>query len=192
MAIVTKRWDGMRWTRRRRAFLCAGRNAAAYGEVVWSWRRDAGVKLCGKCSAGDGDNKPAHRGEHEVSRKAIAQGMSECSPLTCMLVCAFLCAIWHTRPRVQRAPGIPCALCFQEGQRICKTRAKRAARTPVALTHSSRRPRMSGRSSIPEARVIEPRGRGVLRYPAFAGYDGPGCAAGDDERRRTTAKTASR
>src|ERR1700754_2839151 len=26
----------------------------------------------------DGDNKPAHRGEHEVSRKAIAQGMSEC------------------------------------------------------------------------------------------------------------------
>jgi hypothetical protein len=61
---------------------------------------------------------PLHRGEHEVSRKAIAQGMSECSPLTCMLVCAFLCAVWHTRPRVQRAPGIPCALCFQEGQRI--------------------------------------------------------------------------
>ncbi len=29
-------------------------------------------------SQGDGDNKPAHRGEHEVSRKAIAQGMSEC------------------------------------------------------------------------------------------------------------------
>ena len=23
----------------------AGRNAKAYGEVVWSWRRDAGVKL---------------------------------------------------------------------------------------------------------------------------------------------------
>src|SRR5881397_4056715 len=23
-------------------------------------------------------NKPAHRGEHEVSRKAVAQGMSEC------------------------------------------------------------------------------------------------------------------
>jgi hypothetical protein len=20
---------------------------------------------------------------------------------------------WHTRPRVQRAPGIPCALCFE-------------------------------------------------------------------------------
>src|SRR6476619_1827320 len=27
-----------------------------------------------------------------------------------MLVCAFLCATLHTRPRVQRAPGIPCSL----------------------------------------------------------------------------------
>src|SRR6476646_9343962 len=34
-----------------------------------------------------------------------------------MLVCAFLCAILHTRPRVQRAPGIPCSLCSFEGQR---------------------------------------------------------------------------
>jgi hypothetical protein len=48
-----------------------------------------------KCAAGDGDNKPAHRGERDISRKAIAQGMSECSPLTCMLVCAFLCAMAH-------------------------------------------------------------------------------------------------
>jgi hypothetical protein len=27
-----------------------------------------------------------------------------------MLVCAFFCATLHTRPRVQRAPGIPCSL----------------------------------------------------------------------------------
>src|SRR5882724_10116225 len=32
------------------------------------------------------------RGEHGISRKAIAQGMPECSDCTCMLVCAFLCA----------------------------------------------------------------------------------------------------
>jgi hypothetical protein len=25
------------------------------------------------------------------------------------------CAQLHTRPRVQRAPGLPCALCFEEG-----------------------------------------------------------------------------
>ena len=41
---------------------------------------------------------PAHRGEHEVSCKAIAQGMPECSPLTCMLVCAFF-AQFGTRDR---------------------------------------------------------------------------------------------
>src|SRR6266496_439775 len=38
-----------------------------------------------------------------------------------MLVCAYNCAFWHTRPRVQSAPGFPCALWFGEGQRICKT-----------------------------------------------------------------------
>jgi hypothetical protein len=32
--------------------------------------------------------KRSHRGDHEVRRKTIAQGMSVCSPLTCMLVCA--------------------------------------------------------------------------------------------------------
>ena len=50
------------------------------------------------------------RGEHVISRKAIAQGMPDCSDCTCMLVCALLCAFLHTRSRVQRAPGVPCAL----------------------------------------------------------------------------------
>ena len=36
-------------------------NAKAYGEVVWSWRRDAGAKPV-DVSAGDGDNKPAPPG----------------------------------------------------------------------------------------------------------------------------------
>ena len=70
----------------------AGRNARAYGEVVWSWRRDAGAKLLrSKLLRGDGDNKPAHRGEREVSRKAIAQGMSEC----------FRCPVRSCAPNVQ-------------------------------------------------------------------------------------------
>ena len=32
-----------------------------------------------------------------------------------------LCAQLHARPRVQRAPGLPCALCFREGQRSTQT-----------------------------------------------------------------------
>ena len=88
MAIVTKRWDGIAVDAGGvRRFLAPDEALSAYGEVVWSWRRDAGAKLV-KQFAGDGDNKPAHRGERDISRKAIAQGMSVCSPLTCMLVCA--------------------------------------------------------------------------------------------------------
>ena len=41
-AIVTERWRGLRWTLWRQV-LAPGENAAAYGEVVWSWRRDRGV-----------------------------------------------------------------------------------------------------------------------------------------------------
>src|SRR6266480_6045552 len=48
-AIVTERWRGLRWTLRRQCGETrADENAAAYGEVVWSWRRDPGVKLCAK------------------------------------------------------------------------------------------------------------------------------------------------
>src|SRR5436190_23249054 len=35
----------------------------------------------------------------------------------------------HARPRVQQAPGLPCALYFEEGKRNCKPRAISAART---------------------------------------------------------------
>ena len=34
-------------------FFAPDENAKAYGEVVWSWRRDAGVKLV-ELSTGDG------------------------------------------------------------------------------------------------------------------------------------------
>ena len=60
------------------------------------------------------------RGERGISRKTIAQGMPECLRCTCMLVCAFLCALLHTRPRVQRAPGIPCSLRYR-GRRFTQT-----------------------------------------------------------------------
>ena len=47
-----------------------------------------------------------------ISRRPIVQGMSECSgePVVANS-CAFLLS--HARLWVRRAPGIPCALCFQ-------------------------------------------------------------------------------
>src|SRR5260370_7219749 len=58
----------MRWTRRLRLTNVAD----ADGEVVWSWRPDAGVKFVrSKLLKSDGGNKAGHRGEREVSRKPL-------------------------------------------------------------------------------------------------------------------------
>src|SRR5439155_20180897 len=54
------------------------KGSAAYGEVVWSWRRDAGAKLAGSVPPATVTTSPLHRGERDISRKAIAQGMSDC------------------------------------------------------------------------------------------------------------------
>jgi hypothetical protein len=36
LAIVTKRWDGMRWTLAASALFAPDEALSAYGEVVWS------------------------------------------------------------------------------------------------------------------------------------------------------------
>src|SRR6187397_2987788 len=75
---------GMRWTRKARETHALD----AYGEVAWFGRRGAGAKLAIR-SASDGGKRAVLREEHEVSRKAIAQGRPGCSRCTCMLVCTF-------------------------------------------------------------------------------------------------------
>jgi hypothetical protein len=84
-AIVTERGAGCdgRLLRQAGLFL-PDENAAAYGEVVWSWRRDPGVKPAGDPPATVA-RKAAHRGEHEVSRKTIARGKPGCLGCTCQI-----------------------------------------------------------------------------------------------------------
>jgi len=43
----------------------------ADGEVVWSWRLDAGVKFRGGIREMTETKKPELRGEHEISRKPL-------------------------------------------------------------------------------------------------------------------------
>src|SRR5688572_32022191 len=83
----------MRWTRSARE--ASGREA--YGEVVWFGRRGAGVKRAIR-SAGDGGKRAVLREEHEVSRKAIAQGRPECSSCP-VCSCAVLFNANRTRDR---------------------------------------------------------------------------------------------
>jgi hypothetical protein len=47
---------------------------AAYGEIVWSWRRDPGVYPARLCGLGNGDNQGRSPGRARISRKAIARG----------------------------------------------------------------------------------------------------------------------
>ena len=65
-AVVTKRGAGCDGRLRRQAcFGEPGENAAAYGEIVWSWRRDRGVyphpAFLGAATV---TINAAHRGEH--------------------------------------------------------------------------------------------------------------------------------
>src|SRR5215216_3681265 len=101
----------MRWTRKARWTYAPD----AYGEVVWFGRRGAGVKRAIR-SAGDGGKRAVLRGEHEVSRKAIAQGRPECFQLPCMLVCSFVCAN-RTRDRgCSKHPVFPAPSVLKEGK----------------------------------------------------------------------------
>ena len=81
----------MRWTeQRRRATLVARttNGAVADGEVVWSWRPDAGVKLRGGIRQATVAKKPGHRGELEVSRNpSRREGRSVSAEPVCS--CAF-------------------------------------------------------------------------------------------------------
>src|SRR5258705_1722668 len=66
-------WGGMRWTRLVPLTMALTRTAKSCRSdapmLASSLREDAQMTV---------SNKPGHRGEHEVSRKTIARGMSDC------------------------------------------------------------------------------------------------------------------
>src|SRR5215217_9090573 len=94
---------------------------------VWFGRRGAGVKLAIR-SAGDGGKRAVLREEHEVSRKAIAQGRPECFPLPCMLVCRFVSAN-RTRDRgCSKHPVFPAPSVFEEGGKFLASLGRNAPR----------------------------------------------------------------
>ncbi len=145
---------GMRWTRAASArrpiagrslqrlvsdFAARRRTAQLVdGEVVWSWRPDAGVKLC-KCAwspTGRGGaiigkatvaRKPGHRGERGVSRKTIRAGKAGFARLS----------LWSTpRALFSRGghgcslhPAFPAPSQLKRARTPAKPRARRAAGT---------------------------------------------------------------
>ena len=102
--VVTKRWRGMRWTQA----VSKTNDIDADGKAVWSWRptlASSPVEFIHKATVA---NKPDHRGERGISRKPLRRGCPGASAEP-VCSCAPLLPL-RMRPRVQRAPGIPCAL----------------------------------------------------------------------------------
>jgi hypothetical protein len=126
------RCDGRRWrdrrTRRKHTVKSCGSGAAVLalspGEAM--------------LSRGDGGKRAVLREEHEVSRKAIAQGRPECSRCP-VCSCALLFCANRTRDRgCSKHPVFPAPSISKRAKRRCKPRAISAARTRNRIQPSLR------------------------------------------------------
>jgi hypothetical protein len=110
-AIVTNVGSGMRWTQWCRCARVAPTNdAKAYGEVVRSWRPDAGAKLCGMIHKATGARKPGPRESTKHTVKTIAQGVpDDPAELVVTAACLFICRWAKASVLAQRAKadGVP-------------------------------------------------------------------------------------
>ena len=110
-----------RRTRLKRTVKSCGSGAAV---LALSW--------AGRCPAGDGGKRAVLRGEHEVSRKAIAQGRPECS----------------------RCPVCSCAVLFAQIARETAGAASTRSSLRPLLTKRAAKMQTSGRSSPREREVV--------------------------------------
>jgi hypothetical protein len=105
----------------------------ADGEVVWSWRSEAGAKAA-ESFADDGGNQAMVTGESaEYAVKTIAQGRPEAAPPVVTTVCLLP---MHTGRGCELAPGLPCALLFR-GWLTQTSDASRRENAKPYLTHSN-------------------------------------------------------
>ena len=82
----------------------------AYGQAVWFWLPDAGVKFAEYLRRRWWLKSPAHQEEHGA---AVTPLCRECrSDFGVPVLACVRLFVLHARQWVRRAPGIPCALCF--------------------------------------------------------------------------------
>jgi hypothetical protein len=83
------------------------------------------------------------------------------------------CIFYARGPRVRRAPGLPCALCFSEGEVCCNTRAQCASREGAFTCPPLVMPRACGASSTrrPLSEALRSLEYWVARSRLRQGYD---------------------
>ena len=101
--------------------------------------------------ANDGGKKAVLREEHDISRKAIAQGRPECFRRTCMLVCAFSVRNC-TRDRGCGAhPVFPAPSNFREGEKLIANLGRSAPREGETVSIVIARSEATKQSIYPRA-----------------------------------------
>ena len=127
--------------------------------------------------------KPGSPGRARSNRRAIAQGRPDCLRRTCMLMCTKACVFWHMRPRVRRAPGLPCALFVRGANEMTRLGQKLSREREL----TSRRPRLvrncarGAGTHTPCVIVVLQRWGECLQQQSKLGVMGPR-VRGDDER----------
>src|SRR6267142_4804825 len=118
----------MRWTHIAGRSSCATSGVCADGEVVWSWRSDAGVKLAKTLTrlADDGGNQAWSPGRSRISRNTVAQGRPDDPPVPVVLPRAFLL---HADHGCGGHPAFPAPSDDFEGETKAIARTYCAART---------------------------------------------------------------
>lgn len=122
--------------------------------------------------ADDGGKRAVLRGEHEISRRAIAQGRPGCSACTCMLVCSSCHCANGTRDRgCGKHPVFPAPSGFgrdnddaQLGRKMSRDRRRIFGRHPRLVRNCARgrgssTPRLLG-SITTASGILDPRLRG--------------------------------
>ena len=101
------------------------RTAKSCGSGARSWRQVGRRRLLLTTVA----TELGSPGDHDISRKAIAQGRPDALRWTCMLVCAISCAIAHETAGAARTRSSLRPLSIERAGANSKARAKRAARS---------------------------------------------------------------
>ena len=116
--------------------------------------------------ADDGDKKARSPGR--VRRKPLKplrrEGRTASAEPVCS--CAFLCTLLHARPRVQRAPGFPCALWLMRAERADQT--SRETCGEIAKLYPAVIASAAKQSMAQHTRKLDcSRGDGVCQYALF-------------------------
>jgi hypothetical protein len=149
----------MRWTWSLRKTIAGVRGRRSRVVLTPRWLVSSSREAHASLGATVTNKLWSRRGEHGISRKpsrregriASAEPVCSCAPFSLLM---------HARPRVQRAPGLPCALFIQRGPTNLQKLGRNAPREREATRLRRARHRVAR---------MPPSGRSGPAFPAVSG-----------------------